>query len=127
MPVLQFDLEGNFIKEWPSATSCSEIGMQSAISSVCRQEQLSAYGYLWKYKEDNRPIEEWVNKFKNKKHAGKPKKQICQFDINHNILNIYESATEAAKALNISDKSNICAAARKHGKAYGYYWEYKID
>ena len=26
MPVLQYDLEGNFIKEWPSASACSQIG-----------------------------------------------------------------------------------------------------
>lgn len=40
------------------------------------------------------------------------------------IINIYGSATEAAKSLNLKDKSNICTAARNHKKAYGYYWEY---
>lgn len=126
MPVLQYDLKGNFIKEWPSASACSEIGQQSAISSVCRQEQITAYGYIWKYKQDTRPISEWVKKVENKKPAGKPKKQIRQLDTNHNEINVYNSAADAARALNIYDKSNICAAARKGRKAYGYYWEYTI-
>lgn len=122
--VLQYDINGNFIKEWPSATSCKEIGQQSAISSVCRQEQYSAYGYLWKYKNDPRDISEWVENYKNKQQSGRPKKKIRQLDLNGNEIKIYNSASEAAKALNKQDKTNICAAARKNKKAYGYYWEY---
>lgn len=127
MPVLQYSLDGTFIKEWPSATSCTAIGSQTAISSVCRQEQFSAYGYLWKYKNDERPIEMWVERLTTKKPSGRPKKPIIQLDESHAIINIYESAAAAAKALNKKDKSNICAAARNHKKAYGYYWEYKLD
>ena len=58
-----------------------------------------AYGYLWKYKDDDRDIKEWVDrlKFKNKNN----KKIIYQYDMNMNLINIYESATEAAKALNL--------------------------
>ena len=123
-PVLQYDLNGNFIKEWPSATACNEIGQQGAISSVCRQEQYSAYGYLWKYKNDSRDISEWVIKNKNKKQGGKPKKRICQMDDDNNILHIYESGAAAAKAMGLDDKSNICAAARKNRKCKGYYWKY---
>ena len=43
---------------------------------------------------------------------------------NKNIIAIYQSAADAAKALSLKDKSNICAAARKGNTAYGYYWEY---
>lgn len=124
MPVLQYDLEGNFIKEWPSASACSQVGQQSAISNVCRQEQVTAYGYLWKYKNDDRPISEWVKRVNNKQPAGRPKRKIKQINDIGEIINIYESAAEAAKSLNLKDKSNICAAARNHKKAYGYYWEY---
>ena len=123
-PVLQYDLEGNFIKEWPSATACNEIGNQGAISNVCRQEQYSAYGFLWKYKDDERDIGEWVNRNKNKGKGGKPKKKICQLNNNHEIINIYDSGAAAAKAMGLDDKSNICAAARKGRKCQGYYWKY---
>lgn len=128
MPVLQYTLKGDFIKEWPSATSVVEGGFnQTAVSNVCRQEQLTAYGYIWKYKNDERDIQEWVKLAENKKDAGKPKKPIYQLDEQHNIIAEFVSAADAARAMGKSDKSNICAAARKGCRAYGYYWQYKID
>ena len=125
--VEQYSLDGKYIKTYESATAAGqELGNQSAISAVCRQENsaLSAYGYLFKYENDPRNISEWVERYNNKKQSGKPRKQIIQKDKNKNVIAIYQSAAEAAKALNLKDKSNICTAARKGNTAYGYYWEY---
>lgn len=51
-PILQFDLEGNFIKEWKSAKDVeSEIELsRKNISSNLRNKTKHAYGYIWKYK-----------------------------------------------------------------------------
>ena len=125
--VEQYTLDGKYIKTFPSATAAGqEFGNQSGISSVCRQEEsaLSIYGYLFKYENDPRNISEWVERYNNKKQSGKPKKQIIQKDKNQKVIAIYQSAADAARALNLRDKSNICAAARKGKSAYGYYWEY---
>ena len=125
--VEQYGLDGKYIKTHESATAAGqELGNQSAISAVCRQEDsaLSAYGYLFKYENDPRDISEWVDRYNKKKQAGKPKKKIIQKDKNKNEIAIYQSAADAARALNLKDKSNICAAARKGNTAYGYYWEY---
>lgn len=125
--VEQYTLEGKYIKTWNSATECGKaFGSQGLISALCRQREsiLSAYGFLFKYAEDSRDISEWVIRLKNKKNTGKPKKAIRQLDLSGNEINIYESASAAAKALGKKDKSNICAAARSKKKAYGYYWEY---
>ena len=125
--VEQYTLDGRYIKTFSSATAAGqEFGNQSAISSVCRQDPsaLSIYGYLFKYESDSRDISEWVERYNNKKQSGKPKKQIKQKDKNKNVIATYQSAAEAARALNLKDKSNICAAARKGNTAYGYYWEY---
>jgi len=51
--ILQFDLQGNFIKEW---CSLSEIERTlkykaSAICGCCKKNRKTAYGYMWKYKE----------------------------------------------------------------------------
>ena len=125
-PVIQYTVDGIFIKEWPSATSVKENGYsQTMVSSVCRQEQITAHGYIWKYKDDNRDISEWIKRVNDKKLGGKPKKSIYQLDLNHNIIQEFASAADAAKYLSLDDKSNICAAARKGRKAYGYYWQYK--
>jgi hypothetical protein len=94
------------------------------VSSVCRQEQKSAYGYLWKYAKDKKDIDEWVMLNRNKKVGGKPKKPVAQYDLSNNLLKIFNSAADAARALKLTDKSGICRAARKNGKAYGYCWKY---
>lgn len=126
--VEQYSLEGDYIKTWPSASECGRaFGNQGLISAICRQEpgSFTAYGYLFKYEDDSRDISEWVIRLKNKKTSGKPKKEIEQYDDNKNLLFTYNSASAAAAALGKKDKSNICAAARKGTKAYGYYWKYK--
>lgn len=52
-PVYQFDLQGNFIKEWEGIIDVEkELGYNhSLISRVCKGKYKSAYKYIWKYKE----------------------------------------------------------------------------
>lgn len=51
-PVLQFDLEGNFIKEWPSIIEIKrQLGYSNGnVSLCCRGIYKSYKGYIWKYK-----------------------------------------------------------------------------
>ena len=51
-PVLQFDLEGNFIREWESLTQVSKVmnTTVSNISSCCKQKSKTAIGFTWRYK-----------------------------------------------------------------------------
>lgn len=50
--ILQYDLDGNFIKEWPSMMEIHrQLGYsQGNISSYCSGTKKSAYGYIWKFK-----------------------------------------------------------------------------
>ena len=52
-PVLQYDLEGNFIKEFPSTQEVQrELKIyQTSISACCRGKLKTAYGFKWKYKK----------------------------------------------------------------------------
>ena len=48
--VLQFTLDGELIKEWPSVMECSRNGYDFRnISACCRGERKSAYGFKWCY------------------------------------------------------------------------------
>lgn len=47
--VLQYDLNGDFIKEWKSVTECRRNGFKH-VDDVCRGERKSCGGYIWKYK-----------------------------------------------------------------------------
>ena len=52
IPILQYDLENIFIKEWPSQKEASNyIGTSGdGIGACCRGRQKKAYGYIWKFK-----------------------------------------------------------------------------
>jgi len=52
-PVLQFDLQGNFIREWKSAMEIKRKlnYNNSNISANCLNKRKSAYRFIWKYKE----------------------------------------------------------------------------
>lgn len=51
-PVLQYDLQGNFVREFPSQTEVErQLGFnQSCVSRVCRGERKYYNGYIWKFK-----------------------------------------------------------------------------
>lgn len=51
--VLQYDMDGNFMKEWISVREIErELGfLHSNISKCCNGKLQTAYGFIWKYKE----------------------------------------------------------------------------
>lgn len=52
-PVLQYDLDGNLIKEWESTAECGRNSYnKSSISKCCRgvEHYKTAYDYIWRYK-----------------------------------------------------------------------------
>jgi hypothetical protein len=53
--ILQYDLEGNFIKEWTSALEAEKFFYPNRkpadnIGSVCREKYKTSYGFIWKFK-----------------------------------------------------------------------------
>ena len=51
-PVLQFTLDGKFIREWPSTREIErQLGFDSsAVGRCCNGKQKTSYGFLWMYK-----------------------------------------------------------------------------
>lgn len=49
--ILQFNLKGEFVKEWGYIKEAQEKLQISHISDVCKGKRKSAGGYVWKYKE----------------------------------------------------------------------------
>ena len=51
-PVLQYDLQGNFIQEWDSQKEASAFLKikGDGVGACCRKKQKSAYGFIWKFK-----------------------------------------------------------------------------
>jgi hypothetical protein len=53
IPIIQYDLTGNFIKEWDSLTSAAnELKIYvGCINNCLRNRSKSSYGFVWKYKQ----------------------------------------------------------------------------
>lgn len=49
IPILQYTLNGEFVKEWPSATDVGK-EVQETICKCLKGRTKTAYGYIWKYK-----------------------------------------------------------------------------
>ena len=53
----------------------------------------------------------------------KRRKPILQLDLNHNLVQTFESLAAAAKYFN-KGAGNFVTVIKKQGKLYGYYWKY---
>lgn len=58
-PINQYDLEGNFMKEWPSIKAAAEyidinkkVSIGGQIVKCCKNKQTKAYGFKWQYKNN---------------------------------------------------------------------------
>ena len=49
-PILQFSLDGEFIREWECANDVGKV-VQSSINKCLTGKYKTAYGFIWKYKE----------------------------------------------------------------------------
>lgn len=58
--IIQYSLEGNFIKEWESIAK-AKLQFKGDIPGNCGGKQKTAGGYIWKYKTDNYPLVIEVN------------------------------------------------------------------
>lgn len=107
--ICQWSLKGEYIAKYASAREAekeTEIGYKN-ISAVLNKKAKTAGGYIWTFSNDKPAL---------------PKKQILQYDMDNNLINIYSSKAEAARALNI-DASGIGKAIRGVNKTCGgYIW-----
>ena len=51
-PVIQYTVEGKYVKEWESTAAISKDERYGFVGGVTRGVQKTAYGYIWKHKID---------------------------------------------------------------------------
>jgi predicted GIY-YIG superfamily endonuclease len=97
-PVIQLDLNGNFINEFSSVSkACEFLGTDNTtnISSVCVGKALSYKNYIWVHKSDY-----LINKNYQYKHS--TNKFIIKYDLNNIVIKFYKSLREMSKEEKIS-------------------------
>lgn len=117
-PVYQFDLQGNFLKVWKSASLASQIfknpkAARSAIHNVCNKITRQAYGYYWSFKRSFEYNE--YNQFK----------AVACYNDEGGFITSYSSLKEAATAMGLKDTSAISNCIRGKSKhAKGLRWRF---
>ena len=116
--VIQYNLNGERMATFESASEAARQtgGSQSKITMCCRRQRDSANDYQWRYYDDIQDVQKIEKKF----ITGK---QVAQCDEEGNILNIYPSFKEAARAVNGTSSaiSRVCSGTNIRHK--GYKWK----
>ena len=116
--VIQYNLNGEQMATFESASEAARQtgGSQSKITMCCRRQRDSGNDYQWRYYDDIQDVQKIEKKF----ITGK---QVAQCDEEGNILNIYPSFKEAARAVNGTSSaiSRVCSGTNIRHK--GYKWK----
>jgi hypothetical protein len=125
--VLQFDLEGNFVKEYPSvSTALREIGVKGACISNCALGKgKTALGFQWKYKNDPR-FANGIGKIEPLTYPDRSE-PVLQFDWQGKFINEFDSAVQAARVLNADADTIRCCCCRKNKIYKTFLFRYKRD
>jgi len=113
--LLQYDLDGNFIKEWDcGARNMYKYGY-AGVGGVAKRNTGTLYGYQWRYKtSDDYPRQ--IGKFKNQKW-----KSVIQKDKNGNVIKIWDNVNEAILNTKASGIYNCLYGKSK--TSGGFIWE----
>lgn len=118
--LLQYDLEGNFIKEWGSTRFVeNELNLKcNNISSAVKYKRRGG-NFLWREYQENYPL--IIEKYKN--FYSKP---ILYYDIDGNFIEMFHCIADACKKLKISS-IGINYSCKNNSIVKGYRFTYYLD
>lgn len=124
--VIQYDIYGEPIKIWDSASN-AEISLniaKGAISKCCNKIASIAGDYLWKFMEDDTPIEELQIRYAESNKCC----SVNLIDDKGNVLQTFSSGKEAEIIMNLprGKVSEVCNKKRPHTRGYKFEWGYPI-
>lgn len=115
--ILQYDLDGNFIKEWDCGVNQLSKKFGYSVGAVCtkKKNSKSIGGFQWRYKESDE-IPNKIEKFENNSFQ-----KVIQKDLQGNVIKIWDNITQAQLYYNTTGIYNCCQGKSKSSK--GYKWE----
>ena len=120
-PVNQYTINGEYIASYDSIkNAASMLGKTSpTIIACCKGKLKTAFGYVWRYKDDSFEKFDYVLSFKQK---------VNQYSPNDIFIKTYNSASEAIIYINAKYDSLIHKCCQKSQSTYkGYKWFYAND
>lgn len=122
-PVLQLDFDGNIVNEyWSVAQASKQNGYDSrGIYSCCnRGLSKTSNGYIWIYKKDYNTFD--LDYYLSRKQ----KKPIEQYDMDGNLIKIWEHGCQVKENNFSPSRINSCCHHNSMS-AYGYIWKFVDD
>jgi len=124
--IYQFDMEGNFIKEWNSINECSRYlnlnmhGLELVLQGKCKHYKGNYFSFHKLEKDEvNKNINNFIIKSKNRKYFN-----IKQIDMNGNEIKKWRDVKEIVNYYNLTNTKGICQALRTNNNYYkGFYWK----
>lgn len=123
--IKQYDLNMNFIKEFSCLTEAEQLTGFSLknISKALNGHNKTAFGFIWKFSDNKKIVYKSRGCYKNP--TKRNRKPIAKYDLNMNLINEYESISDAIKGTNMNSSNIICNLKGKTKTAYKHIWKYK--
>ncbi|MCP5054326.1 MAG: hypothetical protein GY940_44570 [bacterium] len=132
LEILQFSLEGKFIRSFKSVTEAGKVDgfYEEGIRDNVKGRINQVYGYQFRYRHDPEftfgirdipPVEPIIKRPYNARC-------VVQFDLNGKFIAEYDTIADAARSAGAANASNIkgCLERRYH-YASGFLWRYRED
>lgn len=118
-PVLQYSVDGTFIKEWESEKNVDDHYGGVNVNKAIRKNQL-AYGYQWRLKDEDE-IPQNIGQYVDRR-----KMQIDQYTKDGVFVRSWNSIADAAKEYGVSIGAIYNAVVKRNRckSSVGYVWEY---
>lgn len=124
-PVLQYDLNGNFIREFKGISYAKKLTKVNKIIDCCKLRRKSAGGFQWRYKEDNKFLKKIKKYTPDTTYFKSLYKPVLQYDLDGNFIKEYYSLSEAAKSIGKYHPLIRMCCILKNKSAYSFQWRYK--
>lgn len=128
-PILEFDLNGSFIKEYDSADDFPSKGARSSVVCAIKSNRYICYKHIWirkaQYDSMNESefssfVAEKIKQHNSRVTEGRKKREIAvvQLTLDGEFIRIYESIKDAADKMGV-DPSWLAKCTKPTGKTYG--------
>lgn len=116
--VYQYTLEGKLLQSFEDLDSAASAtnATKKKLSKVCLSKSNLLNNYLWSYKYAETFVPE----------VDLRKKAILQYDLENDLLAIFDSASEASRQTGISKTCITRCCRGEREKSSGFIWKYKL-
>lgn len=128
VPVAQYDLSGNFIQKFDSIVDAKKfLGLKD--NEAINFNNKTSRGYIWKKLDKKNPT--YTKKLSDEEIRyinTNGKSNTCfQYNLDGTFIRSFNSTTEAAKLLNMSQPCIATACRKEYFQSYNYLWRYERD